>query len=305
MNLQQLEYTLEIYKQGSINKAAQALFVTQPTLSIAIKELEKEIGFVIFERNNKGISPTPAGMAFINTIHYVLFKLEEIKAFYINNLKDNVNIIRISSSRYSFVTKSILQYYNNTLSKMEKYTVTIEEHDCQQVINDILSKKSDIGIIHTNAHTNAFQLNYFRKKDIEFINLFESVPYLIFRKDHPLSQQKRIKREDLIKYPQIRISSSNVNYYDETANFNLLNYGSSERNFFISSRSMIYPLLLNSDAVFFGLTKYNINDIDEKFTARPLDDQISYYFYAIMLKEEKNNTHINEFLKTLMQNVSM
>ncbi len=84
MNLQQLEYTLEIYKQGSINKAAQALFVTQPTLSIAIKELEKEIGFVIFERNNKGISPTPAGMAFINTIHDVLFKLEEIKAFYIN-----------------------------------------------------------------------------------------------------------------------------------------------------------------------------------------------------------------------------
>lgn len=305
MNLQQLKYTLEVYKQGSINKAAHILFVTQPTLSIAIKELEKEIGFIIFERNSKGITPTPAGMAFINTIREVFFKLEDIKKEYIqDNSGDASLIMRISSSRYSFVTESIIQYYNSEISSIDKYSVMIEEQDCNQVIRDVLSRKSDIGIVHTNAHTNKIQLEYFEKKDIKYIKLFDSVPYIIFRKGHPLEKETDISRKKLLKYPQIRTSSTNVNYYDSNANFSFIDYSNSEKNFFISSRSMIYSLLSKSDAVFFGLTKYGINNISGEYTARPLSSETSYFFYALMLKSESHNKQIQKFIDILLENTN-
>mgnify|MGYP002249303003 CR=1 FL=1 len=304
MNLQQLKYILEVYKQGSINKASQTLFVTQPTLSIAIKELEKEIGFVIFERSSRGISPTPAGTAFINTVRDIFLKLENIKEQYIDeNNEGSAPVLRISSSRYSFVSESIIDYYNNEVSSFDKYSIMVEEQDCNQVIQDVLSRKSDVGIIHTNLHTDMMHINLFEKKDIKYVKLFDSVPYIIFRKGHPLEKEKNITNEMLLKYPQIRTSSTNINYYDNDANFNFNEYINSDKNFFISSRSTIYNLLSNTDAIFFALTKYGVSHLHSEYTARPLNDEVSYFFYAIMLKTESRNKYVNDFINVLKKNV--
>lgn len=300
MNLQQLKYALEVYRQNSFRKAAQSLFVTQPTLSIAIKELEKDLGFTIFERSARGISPTPAGTAFISTIHDVFINLEQIKAQYSNQSSENAPLVlRISTSRYSFVATCLLQYYEECLMPLGKYSITVEEQDCQQTIQDVLQRKSDIGIIHMNGRSIESQLEFFRQKKVQYGLLFESEPCLIFRKGHPLEQKKCISKEDLEQYPQIRTSSRNITHYNIDANFSFSDYIDNGKNLFMSSRAMIYNLLPNCDAVYLALCEHGIAPFYPNLIARPLADEEPNYFYYIMLEDIPLKKHTRKFIEIL------
>lgn len=302
MNLQQLKYALEVYRQNSFRKAAQSLFVTQPTLSIAIKELEKELGFVIFERSSHGISPTPAGTAFINTISDVFISLEQIKAQYsVSDTGDTPLVLRISTSRYSFVATCLLQYYEEVLAPLERYSVTVEEQDCQQTIQDVLHRKSEIGIIHINGRNLDAQLKFFQQKNIHFEMLFQADPCLVFRAGHPLGKKSTVSQQDMMRFPQIRTSSRNITHYNIEANFSFSDYMDNGKNLFMSSRAMIYNLLPNCDAVYLALCEYGIAPFYPNLIVRPLQGEDPNYFFYITLQDVPLSKSTKRFIEILKE----
>lgn len=308
MNLQQMSYVLEVYRQRSFSKAAKALFVTQPTLSISIKELEGELGFALFERHSKGVIPTSAGTAYIHAIQEAFTRLAGIHAQYTTRKGESNLILRVSTSRYSFVSDAVITFYTEELSQAEKYSISVEEQDCQQVIQDVLARKSEIGIIHTNEQSDKAQRAFFQEKQIAFCKLFESRPCLIFRKGHPLEMQQSVSRTDVMRYPQIRTTSQNSNFYDESANFNFEKYPDSGKNFFLNSRSMVYNLLnapSPNDIVFLGVTGQRINAIHSHLCARPLAEGSMNYFYAITLKDQRLSQGGKCFLDILRRQAAL
>ena len=298
VNLQQLKYALEVYRQNSFRKAAQSLFVTQPTLSIAIKELEKELGFAIFERGAHGISPTLAGTAFITAISDVFTRLEQIRAQYSESAEAPL-VLRISTSRYSFVATCLLQYYREQLLPIGRYSVTVEEQDCQQTILDVLHRKSEIGIIHINSRNHSAQLKFFQEKHIHYGLLFQKAPCLVFRAGHPLEKKKTISEEDMAKFPQIRTSSRNMTHYNVEANFNFTDYINNGKNFFLNSRAMIYNILPNCDAVFLALCADGIHPFYPNLVVRPLQDETPNYFYYITLEDVPPSKYSKRFIEIL------
>ena len=298
MNLQQLKYALEVYRQTSFRKAAQSLYVTQPTLSVAIKELEKELGFVIFERGSRGISPTPAGMAFIATISDIFINLEQIKAQYSKSAEAPL-VLRISTSRYSFVAVCVLKYYQEYLLSQKKYSITVEEQDCQQTIQDVLHRKSEIGIIHVNDRNLDPQISFFQEKNIHYELLFQANPCLVFRAGHPLEKKKNLSMEDIAEFPQIRTSSRNITHYNVDANFSFFDYMDSGKNLFMSSRAMIYNFLPNSDAVYLALCESGISAFYPNLVVRPLQDESPNYFFYITLKDVPLGKNEKKFIEIL------
>lgn len=304
MNLQQFKYVLEVYRQRSISKAAESLYITQPTLSIALKELEKELGFAVFERSNRGAFPTAAGMEFIHAIQNVCMDLEAIQNRYSTaSASKNLPVLRISTSRYTFVTKSIIRYYQSALHLFDTYHISLEEDHCQQVISDVLLRKSDFGIIHTNQYSQQSQLELFRNKNIQYTLLFHDITHLIFRREHPLHVKDQISKNDIIPYTQIRTSSRNVDYYTNQTNFSFSNFVNNGKNFFISDRATIYSLLSVTDTVYLGLTGQNVSDIYPQLCARPFIDGDTSYFYLISLKDTPLSSQAKQFIKILKQEV--
>ena len=301
MNLQQLRYVIEISRCGSINKASQTLFVTQPALSLAIKDLETELGFTLFERSNRGISPTPDGSIFLNSIRGLVTQVDQIKNQYSGNQDASVPVvIRISFSRYSFVSKIFLEFYSQCIETLPLFSIELNEVDCQQVIEDVFNRKSDIGIIHTRATSDNIQKKDLTNKGIDFQFLFSSHSYAIFRKNHPLTIKSEIHAEDLITYPQIRISSRHADYYNDDTNFNFSNYGNSGKNIFINSRTLVFDFLSKTNAVFLGITDRSVADFHPDLIARKMyGDDMIYHLYAIKLKSNHQNTYIDHFMGLL------
>ena len=154
MTIQQLLYTIEIEKQGSINAAATNLFISQPTLSIAIKELEKEIGFKIFKRNNKGIILTENGIEFIYYAKNVLMQMESLTNYCHHKTKSFSKKLFVSSQHYAFVSDAFSEYVKDF--ENEEYNFKIKETQSLTAIDDVIHGKSDLAFILINTFGNFF-----------------------------------------------------------------------------------------------------------------------------------------------------
>jgi len=106
MTLQQLKYVIEVARSRSISKAAQALFISQPSLSNALKELEKEIGVKIFSRTNKGIHVTKEGSEFLGYARQVLEQAELLENRYYNNAAPQHHFA-VSAQHYAFAVSAL------------------------------------------------------------------------------------------------------------------------------------------------------------------------------------------------------
>ena len=147
MTLTQLKYAIEVANAGSINKAAGNLFITQPSLSSAIAELEAEIGIKLFSRNNRGIFLTPAGSEFVGYARQVVEQFNLIEAKYISNqnLKKKFSV---SMQHYTFAVSAFVNLVKQF--GMDEYEFAVNETKTYDVINDVKTFKSEIGILYLN-----------------------------------------------------------------------------------------------------------------------------------------------------------
>ncbi|MEE1013368.1 MAG: LysR family transcriptional regulator [Clostridia bacterium] len=198
MTLQQIFYALTISQMGSMNKAAEALFLSQPSLTSAIKELESEAGIHIFHRTSKGVSETNEGAEFLMYARQVYQQYELLTQKYgeKGNLKRKFNV---STQHYSFAVKAFVE----TVKQYDtsKYEFAVRETKTLDVIRDVGTFKSEIGILYLSDFNRKIISKFLREHDLQFHPLIECQAYVYIWKKHPLATKKSINLTDLDEYP--------------------------------------------------------------------------------------------------------
>jgi len=210
MTLQQLRYVIEVAKTGSMNVAAKQLFVSQPSLSMAIRELENDVHISIFERTTKGVVITAEGEEFLGYARQIINQVELLEDKYIEagQIKKKFGV---SAQHYSFAVKAFVEMVKGF--DMDKYEFAIREARTHDVIHDVVTGKSEIGILYTNDFNEKVLNKIFKDNQLEFVHLFTCEGYAYLWKNHPLAGKKVIDLEELQDYPCLSFEQGDNNSF--------------------------------------------------------------------------------------------
>lgn len=197
MTLQQLKYALTIADCGSMNEAAKQLFISQPSLSETMKELETEIGLDIFLRSNRGIVITPEGEEFLGYARQVTEQFGLLQSKYIDKkVKEKFSV---STQHYTFAVKAFVETVKQI--GMEQYEFAVHETTTISVIENVKNFKSEIGVLYENDFNEKVLNKMFKENRLEFVELFSCDTFVYLWSGHPLAKQDVITMEELDEYP--------------------------------------------------------------------------------------------------------
>ena len=198
MTIQQLKYVIGIADSGSLNKAAETLFVSQPSLSSTIHDLEDELGIIIFNRTGRGVTLTNDGIDFLTDARQLYMNYENLLGKY-GEKGDIKKKFGVSTQHYSFAVKSFVEMvkeYNTN-----EYEFAIRETKTREVIEDVASLKSEIGILYLSDFNRKAINSILKSKDLEFHHLIDCKAYVYIWKGHPLAKKKFITLDQLEDFP--------------------------------------------------------------------------------------------------------
>ena len=259
MTIQQMKYVVAIANNGSFREAAKKLFITQPSLSNGIRELEEEIGVTLFIRTNKGAFLTDEGMTFLEYAEKVITQMELIENRY-QEVKKSERF-SVSSQHYDFlgqVMGKIIEKFDNQYNNYRVFETTT-----LKVIEDVKSYHSELGVIYINSHNKAGIKRYLTQSNIEYEVIGSFYTHIFLGNHHPLAKQKEITLEQLCCYPQVRFTQegSNFSYFSE----DLIENQEQETVIYTNDRGTLMNLLVETNAyasgsgMVTGFTKEVIN----------------------------------------------
>ena len=197
MTLQQLRQVLTIAESNSMNEAAKQLFISQPSLSETMKELETEIGLDIFLRSNRGIVITPEGEEFLGYARQVTEQFGLLQSKYIDKkVKEKFSV---STQHYTFAVKAFVETVKQI--GMEQYEFAVHETTTISVIENVKNFKSEIGVLYENDFNEKVLNKMFKENGLEFVELFSCDTFVYLWSGHPLAKQDVITMEELDEYP--------------------------------------------------------------------------------------------------------
>ena len=207
MTLQQLKYALTIADCGSMNEAAKQLFISQPSLSETMKELETEIGLDIFLRSNRGIVITPEGEEFLGYARQVTEQFGLLQSKYIDKkVKEKFSV---STQHYTFAVKAFVETVKQI--GMEQYEFAVHETTTISVIENVKNFKSEIGVLYENDFNEKVLNKMFKENGLEFVELFSCDTFVYLWSGHPLAKQDVITMEELDEYPCLSFDQGKYN----------------------------------------------------------------------------------------------
>lgn len=210
MTLQQLRYAVCIANQKSMNKAAAELFITQPSLSSTIRDLEEEIGLTIFLRSNRGIVITPDGEEFLGYARQMLEQYRQMEERFVKKEKFKKKF-SVSMQHYTFAVQAFIHMAKEF--GMDDYEFAVHETKTYEVILNVKNQKSEVGILYLNDFNQKAMEKLLADNDLEFIDLFRCGIYVYLWKGNPLAAMERIGFEDLKNYPCLSFEQGNNNSF--------------------------------------------------------------------------------------------
>ena len=268
MTLQQLRYITTVADTGTITEAAKKLYISQPSLTNAIHELEKEMGITIFNRTNKGIFISREGEEFLGYARQVLEQTTILEDKYKKNGGGKKQFC-VSTQHYSFAVNAFVDLVKKY--GQEEYDFSLRETQTYKLIEDVAQMRSEIGILFLNDFNEKVIMKILKSSDLEFHLLFVAKPHVFISRHHPLAKKKIITNEELADYPYLSYEQGEHNsfYFSEEI------FSSFERkkNIRVSDRATLFNLLigLNGYTVCSGIIDQKLNG--EDIIAVPLADE--------------------------------
>ena len=297
MNIQYLKYVVEVDKMGSINKAAKNLYMGQPNLSAAIKELEKDLGISIFYRSKKGVFLTKEGEKFLVYAKKIISDINQLESLYTANTDSTIRF-SIAACRATYITMAVSNFINDLKNKKEM-TVNFNETNSLNVIHEVANGNAEIGIIRCqNIHENFF-VSLLKSKNLIFEPLWEFKMLLTFSENHPLALKKKIKAEMLKKY--IEIIQGDIKIPVEKNNKTIDSYQTSPQSISVYDRGSHINLLVNVNEAFMWVPILPENILKRnRLTQRECTDlQIITKDILIYSAERKQSNYIKNFISSL------
>ena len=242
LTLQQLKYALEVASKGSISEVARNLFISQPRLSNAIKELEQEINITIFIRTNRGVTVTNEGAEFLGYARQVLQQFNMLEDKYLSG-KPTKQHFSISTHHYTFAANAFVELVKEFGAS--EYEFTLRETKTYEIIEDVKNLRSELGIIYLSNYNESILLKMLKERDLTFSELFKAKPHVFISKKHPLADKESIKLEELDDYPCLSFEQGEYNsfYFSEE----ILSVRSVKKSIKVSDRAAIVNFMIGLD----------------------------------------------------------
>lgn len=242
MTVQKLKYMITVAEKGSITEAAKELFLSQPSLSEAIKEVEKEAKITIFNRCRAGVALTTEGMEFLGYARQVVQQMELLESRYIDNQPEKLRFC-VSTQHYTFAANAFVELVQKF--GQERYEFILNETQTYQIMMDVRNRFSDLGVLYLSETNEHVLKKVFEENNLNFYELFTAVPHVFLRRGHPLADRDKIRLEELKPYPRLNF----VQGAYESANFaeELFSNEIAEKSIKISDRAAIVNFMIGLD----------------------------------------------------------
>lgn len=238
MTLQQLKYVIAVVNYGSISEGAKRLFISQPSLSNAIKELEKELDIEIFNRSPRGITLSNEGSEFLGYARQVVEQAELLEERYSGQRRVK-QLCAISTQHYAFAVEAfvkMLSRHNN-----DSYEYTLRETRTSEIIEDVKTLRSEIGVLYINDFNEKVILKLLGESDLVFHPLFNAKPHIFISTSHPLANREFVTLDMLEDYPFLSFEQGQHNsfYFSEE----ICATHSCKKQIHVSDRATLFNLL--------------------------------------------------------------
>lgn len=210
MTLQQLKYVVAVADCGTMSEAAKTLFISQPSLSGTIKELEKELDIQLFLRSNRGISVTVEGEEFLGYARQMLQQYHLIEDRFLNVNEHRVKF-SVAMQHYTFAVQAFVNTANQF--DMGKYEFACHETTTREVIRRVSHLNSQVGVLYVNEFNRRIMEKLFREEEVEFVPLFDCPIYVYLAANHPLAKNDVITFEELAPYPCLAFDQGENNSF--------------------------------------------------------------------------------------------
>lgn len=200
MKLQQLRYIVEVASCGSVTEAARRLFVSQPSVTAAVRDLEREMGITVFDRTSKGMVTTTEGQTFLGYARQVLEQADLLEERYKRDTEP-VPRFAVSCQHYSFAVNAfvdVIRAYDAA-----RYEFTLREEQTHEIIEDVAHMKSELGVIYLSDANRDVIGRMLRAEELKFKPLFSCAAHVFLSSTHPLSGRASVTLEDLADYPYL------------------------------------------------------------------------------------------------------
>lgn len=268
MTLQQLKYAITVAETGTITEAASKLYISQPSLTNAIHELEKEMNIIIFNRTNKGISISKEGEDFLGYARQVLEQAAILEDKYKGDNGSKKKFC-VSTQHYSFAVNAFVDLIKKF--GQDEYDFSLRETQTYEIIEDVARMRSEIGILFLNDFNEKVITKILKSYDLEFHQLFVARPHVFISRKHPLAQNQVIINEELEQYPYLTFEQGEHNsfYFSEE----IFSATERKKNIRVRDRATLFNLLigLNGYTVCSGVIEKKLNGKD--IIAVPLADE--------------------------------
>ncbi len=299
MRIQQLQYVIKIVETGSMNEAAKQLYITQPSLSNAVRNLETEMGIQIFIRNPKGITLTKDGMEFLSYARQILEQTALLEERYKG---DNTSreLFSVSSQHYAFVVNAFVALFNGT--DMTQYELFLRETRTWEIIDDVKNFRSEIGVLFLNSYNRDVLTKLFDDNSLIATTLFTTTPHIFVSKSNPLANRKKLNMKDLEDYPYLSYDQAlhNSFYFSEE----MMSQIPHPKSIVVSDRATLFNLMIGLDGytVATGILNSKLNG--DEIVAIPLD--VDDVIDIVYIRHDKANLSKmgQKFIDYLLEEVS-
>ena len=299
MTLQQLRYIVTVADKGTISSAAKDLFISQPSLTNAIKELEEEIQITIFNRTNKGIIVSNEGNEFLAYARQVLEQFNLLEEKFLNVKKQSPRF-SVSTQHYSFAVNAFVDVIREFGGN--NYDFTLRETQTYEIIDDVSRLKSEIGILYTSSKNEEVIMKIIKQNGLVFDQLFIAKPHVFISSKHPLANRDIITLEDLEEYPYLSFEQGDYNsfYFSEE----ILSTLDRNKNIKVRDRATLFNLAvgLNGYTISSGVISKELNG--ENIIARPLKVDEYMCIGTIVQKNMSLSRYGKAYMEALRNHIS-
>lgn len=264
MNTKHLKYVIEVERTCSITQAAENLFMGQPTLSKVIKELEDTLGYAIFERTPRGVTPTQKGQEFLTYARNILLQVEKMEALS-DSANSNTQNFSISIPRAGYITDAIIRFLAD-LDESKGIHVNVQESNSIQIINNITDGPFRLGIIRYQIEYENYFVDYLTEKQLAYETLWEFEHLALMSVNHPLAQYEKVEHKELKEYTEISYGDTAIPYLMQSNNSKTNNNIKNTKHIYIYDWCSQYDILSTIPTTYMWvspvpekwLTKYNL-----------------------------------------------
>ena len=292
MNIQQLRYVVAIANSGTFREAAEKMYVSQPSLSISVRDLEKELGFKIFRRTSSGTFLTRRGMEFYEKAQELVKGFDVFQNQYANPEEEKKEF-SISSQHYDFLPPLITQF---SVLYPENKDFRIFESTTVQILDEVAQGHSELGIIYLNKQNTKGIMQRVDKLGLEGVDLIPFQTHIYLRKGHPLAKKESLVMEDLAHLPTVRFTQEKDEYLYYSENF--VDTSSSSQLFNVTDRATLNGILERTDAYATGsgfLDSQSVNGI----TVIPLIDDLNNKMVYVKREEVDLSPVAEKFVQVM------